>query len=228
MHNDSKSNPADEVSPRVRANTFIRNGLCNWVEGANFLLSLEPEWEDCAQEYVICQNLSLPPGLLTKKQHLFQEKTATSSVFWQMFSGVAGNKNTFLCCRSARNGSAQGENSLLETPLLSLMNQRPGVYGRLVESQTFFLGKNGFLRHFRVKIKTPALEQPITKLWLLESVAHWKWFVCFSELFKRLCATHWAFVIFYQTGHSSLFEALRPLWHLLLKQFILSVVYCLM
>ena len=162
MHNDSKSNPADEVSPRVRANTFIRNGL--WVEGANFLLSLEPEWEDCAQEYVIRQNLSLPPGLLTKKQHLFQEKTATSSVFWQMFSGVAGNKNTFLCCRSARNGSAQGENSLLETPLLSLINQRPEVYGGLVESQTFFLGNNGFLRHFKVKIKTSTLEQPITKL----------------------------------------------------------------
>ena len=37
-----------------------------------------------------------------------------------------------------------GETSLLETPLLSLVNQRPGVYGRLVESQTFFLGKNGF------------------------------------------------------------------------------------
>ena len=106
-----------------------------------------------------------------------------------MFSAVAGNKNPFLCCRSARNGSAQGENLLLETPLLSLMNQRPGVYGRLVESQTFFLGKNGFLRHFRVKIKTPALEQPITKLWLLESVGHWKWFAYFSELFKRLCAT---------------------------------------
>ena len=85
MHNDSKSNPADEVSPRVRANTFIRNGL--WVEGANFLLSLEPEWEDCAQEYVIRQNLSLPPGLLTKKQHLFQEKTATSSVFDKCFLG---------------------------------------------------------------------------------------------------------------------------------------------
>ena len=85
MHNDSKSNPADEVSPRVRVNTFIRNGL--WVEGANFLLSLEPEWEDCAQEYVIRQNLSLPPGLLTKKQHLFQEKTATSSVFDKLFLG---------------------------------------------------------------------------------------------------------------------------------------------
>ena len=85
MHNDSKSNPADEVSPRVTANTFIRNGL--WVEGANFLLSLEPEWEDCAQEYVIGQILSLPPGLLTKKQHLFQEKTATSSVFDKCFLG---------------------------------------------------------------------------------------------------------------------------------------------
>ena len=163
MHNDSKSNPADEASPRVTASTFICNG--RWVEGANFLSSLEPEWEDCAQEYVIRQNLSLPPGLLTKKQHLFQEKTATSSVFWQMFSGVAGNKNTFLCCRSARNGSTKGENSLLETPLLSLINQRPGVYGRLVESQTFFLGKNSFLRHFRVKIKTSALEQPIPSIW---------------------------------------------------------------
>ena len=223
MHNDRKSNPADEASPGVTANTFISNGP--WVEEPNFLSSLEPEWEDCAQEYVIRQNLSLPPGLLTKKQHIPGEDGDKFSI-WQMFSGFAGNENTFLCCR--RNGSTQGENSLLETPLLSLINQRPGVYGRLVESQTFFLGKNGFLRHFRVKIKTPALEQPITKLWLLESVAHWKWFVCFSELFKRLCATHWAFVIFYQTGHSSLFEALRPLWHLLLKQFILSVVYCLM
>ena len=165
---------------------------------------------------------------VNKKTTLILGEDGDKFSIWQMFFGVAGNENTFLCCRSARNGSTKGENSLLETPLLWLMNQRPGVYGRLVESQTFFLGKNGFLRHFRVKIKTPALEQPITKLWLLESVAHWKWFVCFSELFKRLCATHWAFVMFYQTGHSSLFEALRPLWHLLLKQFILSVVYCLM
>ena len=165
---------------------------------------------------------------VNKKTTLIPGEDGDKFSIWQTFSGVAENKNTFLCCRSARNDSAQGENSLLETPLLSLMNQRPGVYGRLVESQTFFLGKNGFLRHFRVKIKTPALEQPITKLWLLESVAHWKWFVCFSELFKRLWPTHWAFVIFYQTGHSSLFEALRPFWHLLLKQFILSVVYCLM
>ena len=92
----------------------------------------------------------------------------------------------------------------------------------------FFLGKNGFLRHFKVKIKTSTLEQPITKLWFLESVGHWKWFFYFSELFKRLCATHWAFVMFYKTGHSSLFEALRPLWHLLLKEFIVWVVYCLM
>ena len=54
----------------------------------------------------------------------------------------------------------------------------------------FFLGKNGFLRHFKVKITTSTLKQPITKLWLLESVGHWKRFVYFSELFKRLCATH--------------------------------------
>ena len=85
MHNDRKSNPADEASPGVTANTFIRNGP--WVEEPNFLSSLEPEWEDCAQEYVIRQNLSLPPGLLTKKQHLFQEKTATSSVFDKCFRG---------------------------------------------------------------------------------------------------------------------------------------------
>ena len=52
-----------------------------------------------------------------------------------------------------------------------------------------FLGKNVFLRHFKVKIKTITLEQPITKLWLLESVGHWKWFAYFSELFKRHCAT---------------------------------------
>ena len=38
VHNDSKSNPADEVSPGVTANTFIRNGL--WVEGPYFLSSL--------------------------------------------------------------------------------------------------------------------------------------------------------------------------------------------
>ena len=37
-----------------------------------------------------------------------------------------------------------------------------------------------------------------------------------------------SFVMFYQTGHSSLFEALRLLWHLLLKQFIVWVVYYLM
>ena len=165
---------------------------------------------------------------VNKKKKTYSRRRGDKFSIWQMFSVVTGNKNAFLCCRSARNGSAQGENSLLETPLLSLMNQRPGVYGRLVESQTIFLGKNVFLRHFRVKIKTSALEQPITKLWLLESVGHWKWFVYFSELFKRLCATHWAFVMFYRTGHSSLLEALRPFWHLLLKQFILWVVYCLM
>ena len=85
VHNDSKSNPADEASPGVTANTFIRNG--RWVEEPNFLLSLQPEWQDCAQEYVIRQNLSLRPGLLTKKQHLFQEKTATSSVLDKCFLG---------------------------------------------------------------------------------------------------------------------------------------------
>ena len=127
---------------------------------------------------------------VNKKTTLILGEDGDKFSIWQMFSGVAGNENTFLCCRSARNGSAQGENSLLETPLLSLINQRPGVYGRLVESQTFFLGKNGFLRHFKVKITTSTLKQPITKLWLLESVGHWKRFVYFSELFKRLCATH--------------------------------------
>ena len=74
VHNDSKSNPADEAS--VTANTSSRNGPL--VEGPNFLSSLWPEWEDCAQEYAIRQNVSLPPGLLTKKQHLFQEKRVTS------------------------------------------------------------------------------------------------------------------------------------------------------
>ena len=79
VHNDSKSNPTDEASPGVTTNTFIRNGL--WVEGPNFLSSLELEWEDCAQEYGIRQNVSLPPGLLTKKQLLFQDNMATSLVF---------------------------------------------------------------------------------------------------------------------------------------------------
>ena len=70
------------------------------------------------------------------------------------------------------------------------MNQRGGVYGRLVESQTaFFPDKNGFVRHVKVKIKNSTLEQPITKLWLLEPVGHWKSFSYFSELFKRLLVT---------------------------------------
>ena len=51
-----------------------------------------------------------------------------------MCPGVAGNENTFLRCRSARNGFDREETSLLETRL-SLMNRRPGMCGRLVESQ---------------------------------------------------------------------------------------------
>ena len=77
--------PIDEASPGVTANMFIRNG--RWGEEPNFLSSLEPELEDCTQEYAIRQNLSLPLGLLTKKQHLFQEKMATSSVFDKCFLG---------------------------------------------------------------------------------------------------------------------------------------------
>ena len=69
------------------------------------------------------------------------------------------------------------------------MNQRRGVYERLVESQTFFPDKNGFVRHVKVKIETSTVEQPIITLWLFESVEHWKRFVYFSELFKRLLAT---------------------------------------
>ena len=101
---------------------------------------------------------------VNKKTTLIPGEDGHKFSIWQMFSGFAGNENTFLCCRSARNGSTRGENSLLETTLLSLINQRPEVYGRLVESQTFFLGNNGFLRHFKVKVKTSTLEQPITKL----------------------------------------------------------------
>ena len=73
-----------------------------------------------------------------KKATLIPGEDGDKFSICQFFSGVAENKNTFLCCRSARNGSAQGENSLWETRLLSLMNQRPGVYGRLVESRTSF------------------------------------------------------------------------------------------
>ena len=101
---------------------------------------------------------------VSKKTTLIPGEDGDKFSTWQMFPGVAGNKNTSLCYRSARNGSAQGEYSLLETPLPSLMNQRPGVYGRLIESQTFLLGKNGFLRYFKVKIKNSTLERPITKL----------------------------------------------------------------
>ena len=83
VHNNSKSNPVDEASPGVTANMFIRND--RWGEEPNLLSSLEPEWQDCTQEYAIRQNLSLPLGMLTKKQHLFQEKMATSSVFDKCF-----------------------------------------------------------------------------------------------------------------------------------------------
>ena len=99
-----------------------------------------------------------------KKETLIPGEDGDKFSICQLFSGVAENKNTFLCCRSARNGSAQGENSLLETRLLSLMNQRPGVYGDWSNHGLLFLGKNVFLRHFKVKIKTITLEQPITKL----------------------------------------------------------------
>ena len=58
MHNDSKSNPADEASPGITENTFIRKGL--WVEGPDFLSSLEPQWEDGVQEYAIHRNVSTP------------------------------------------------------------------------------------------------------------------------------------------------------------------------
>ena len=53
-----------------------------------------------------------------------------------MCSGVDGNENTFLRCRSAINGFDREETSLLET-WLSLMNRRPGMCGRLVESQKY-------------------------------------------------------------------------------------------
>ena len=53
--------PLMKLHQELQQNTFIRNGL--WVEGPNFLSSLEPEWVDCAQEYAIRQNVSLPPGL---------------------------------------------------------------------------------------------------------------------------------------------------------------------
>ena len=217
MHNDSESKPADEASPGVTANTFIRNG--RWVEGPNFLSSLEPEWEDCAQEYVIRQNLSLPPGLLTKKQHLFQEKTATSSVFDKCFLGSLEMRIPSFAAGAPEMVPPKEKTHYWRNGYCRWWINAQEYTGDWSNHGLLFLGKNVFLRHFKVKIKTITLEQPITKLWLLESVGHWKWFVYFSELFKRLCATHWAFVMFYKTGHSSLFEARRPLWQLLLKEF---------
>ena len=78
------------------------------------------------------QNDSLPPGL-------FEKNNTYSGRRWRQVqylacSGVNGNENTFLHCRSARNGFDREETSLLETRL-SLMNRRPGMCGRLVESQ---------------------------------------------------------------------------------------------
>ena len=84
------------------------------------------------------QNESLPPGLFEKNDTtLIPGEDGDKYSIWQMCSGVAGKENTFLCCRSARNGLVQGETSLLETPLLLLMNKRPGIYGRSAESRKF-------------------------------------------------------------------------------------------
>ena len=79
------------------------------------------------------QNESLPPGLL-KRTTLIPGEDGIKCSIWQMCSGVAGNENIFLRCRSARNGFDREQTSLLETRL-SLMNRRPGTCGRLVESQ---------------------------------------------------------------------------------------------
>ena len=42
----------------------------------------------------------------------------------------------------------------------------------LSQRRFFFPDTNGLARHVKVKIKTSTLEQPITKLRLLESVGH--------------------------------------------------------
>ena len=187
VHNNSKSNPVDEASPGVTANMFIRNG--RWGEEPNFLSSLEPEWEDCTQEYAIRQNLSLPLGLLTKKQHLFQEKTATSSVFDKCFLGSLKIRIPSFAAGAPEMVPPKEKTHYWRNGYCRWWINAQEYTGDWSNHGLLFLGKNVFLRHFKVKIKTITLEQPITKLWLLESVGHWKWFAYFSELFKRLCAT---------------------------------------
>ena len=71
-----------------------------------------------------------------KRTTLIPGEDGVKCSIWQMCSGVDGNENTFLRCRSARNGFDREETSLLETRL-SLMNRRPGMCGRLVESQKY-------------------------------------------------------------------------------------------
>ena len=68
------------------------------------------------------------------KRTLIPGENGVKCSIWQMCPGVAGNENTFLRYRSARNGFDREETALLETRL-SLMNRRPGTCGRLVESQ---------------------------------------------------------------------------------------------
>ena len=53
--------PLMKLHQELQKNTFIRNGL--WVEGPDFLSSLEPQWEDGAQEYAIRRNVSTPRSI---------------------------------------------------------------------------------------------------------------------------------------------------------------------